>query len=114
MRRLKLPPPLHPLITLVNYDEVKVDLSDAGSWFLLDFYKITLKKNFSGSVKYGPGTYDFKEGGMAFLMPNQLVEMTGNIEDFQGYALLFSSGSVNRLFFVPEHPSLRLLFLHRC
>lgn len=89
MRRLKLPPPLHPLITLVNYDEVKVDLSDAGSWFLLDFYKITLKKNFSGSVKYGPGTYDFKEGGMAFLMPNQLVEMTGNIEDFQGYALYF-------------------------
>nr|WP_249665239.1 AraC family transcriptional regulator [Mucilaginibacter sp. Bleaf8] len=89
MHRLRLPPPLHPLITLIDYSHVKIDLSDAGSWFLLDFYKITFKNNFRGSVKYGPGSYDFKEGGMAFLAPNQLVEMTADVNDYQGYALYF-------------------------
>ncbi|WP_158826636.1 helix-turn-helix domain-containing protein [Mucilaginibacter lacusdianchii] len=89
MHRLRLRPPLHPLITLVDYSQAKVDLHDAGCWFRLNFYKITFKHNFNGSVKYGPGSYDFKEGGMAFLAPNQLVEMTANPNDYQGYALYF-------------------------
>ncbi len=89
MHRLKLPAPQHPLITLVNYDQIKIDLSDAGSWMVLDFYKITFKRRFNGSVRYGPGTYDFKEGGMAFLAPGQLVQKTGNPQDYQGYALYF-------------------------
>jgi AraC-like DNA-binding protein len=89
MREIALPAPLHPLITLVDYDIVKPDLRNAGSRFLLDFYKITFKKTFNGSLKYGPGTYDFKEGGLAFVAPNQLVEMTADIADYQGYALYF-------------------------
>ncbi|NOW96456.1 AraC family transcriptional regulator [Mucilaginibacter sp. SG564] len=91
-RRLKLDPPAHPMITLVNYDQVKIDLRDAGSWFMLDFYKITFKKDFNGSVKYGPGTYDFKDGGMAFLAPGQVVQMSPDPGDYQGYALYFHPG----------------------
>jgi AraC-like DNA-binding protein len=90
MRRLKLDPPAHPMITLVNYDQVKIDLRDAGSWFMLDFYKITFKTDFNGSVKYGPGTYDFKDGGMAFLAPGQVVQMSADHGDYQGYALYFN------------------------
>jgi AraC-like DNA-binding protein len=89
MHRLRLDSPAHPMITLVNYDEVNIDLRDSGSWFMLDFYKITFKKDFNGSVKYGPGTYDFKEGGMAFLAPGQAVQMTADLGDYQGYALYF-------------------------
>jgi AraC-like DNA-binding protein len=89
MRRLKLDPPSHPMMTLVSYDEVNIDLRDAGNWFKLDFYKITFKKDFNGSVRYGPGAYDFKEGGMAFLAPGQVVQMTADPADFQGYALYF-------------------------
>jgi len=92
MRRLKLDPPAHPMITLVNYDQVKIDLSDAGRWFVLDFYKITFKRDFNGSVKYGPGTYDFKDGGMAFLAPGQVVQMAADPGDYQGYALYFHPG----------------------
>ncbi|WP_345952695.1 AraC family transcriptional regulator [Mucilaginibacter sp. PAMB04168] len=95
MRRLSLNPPAHPMMTLVNYDQVKIDLRDAGSWFMLDFYKITFKKDFHGSVKYGPGTYDFKEGGMAFLAPGQVVQMTANPEDYEGYALYFHPGMLD-------------------
>lgn len=89
LRRLKLNPPAHPMITLVDYDQVKIDLCDAGSWFMLDFYKITFKKDFNGSVKYGPGSYDFKDGGMAFFAPGQVVQMTADPGDYQGYALYF-------------------------
>jgi AraC-like DNA-binding protein len=92
MRRLKLDPPAHPMITLVNYDQVKIDLSDAGRWFVLDFYKITFKRDFNGSVKYGPGTYDFKDGGMAFLAPGQVVQMAAHPGDYQGSALYFHPG----------------------
>lgn len=89
MHRLGLAPPLHPLLTLVNYDKQNIDLTDAGNWFLLNFYKISFKKGFSGSIKYGPGSYDFKQGGLAFLAPHQLVEMTADPGDYTGYALYF-------------------------
>lgn len=87
MKRLCLRPPSHPLITLVDYDKASINLSDAGSWFMLDFYKVSFKKHFSGSLKYGPGSYDFKEGGMAFLGPGQRVELSANAGDHRGYAL---------------------------
>ncbi|UEG52143.1 helix-turn-helix transcriptional regulator [Mucilaginibacter daejeonensis] len=89
IRRLGLEAPAHPLITLVNYDEVTVDLRDAGNWIVLDFYKVTFKKDFTGSVKYGPGTYDYQEGGMAFLAPGQAVQLTAELDNFNGYALYF-------------------------
>ncbi|GAB3796654.1 helix-turn-helix domain-containing protein [Spirosoma humi] len=89
MQRLNLPRPLHPLIALLDYKKVKPDLTQAGSRFLLTFYKLSFKTSFSGQVKYGPGYYDFKEGGMAFLNPHQLVELSGEDEEYQGYALFF-------------------------
>ncbi|WP_261381129.1 helix-turn-helix domain-containing protein [Mucilaginibacter pallidiroseus] len=92
MHRLGLKSPANPLIALVNYDQESVNLRDAGHWFELDFYKVTFKRDFKGSVKYGPGAYDFKEGGMAFLSPGQAVQMTADINDYQGYALYFHPG----------------------
>lgn len=85
----ELPAPLHPLIALVNYDRTPMNLSNAGSWFGLDFYKITFKRSFNGNINYGHGTYDFKEGGMAFLAPGQLVQKSADKKDYQGYALYF-------------------------
>ncbi|PST82656.1 AraC family transcriptional regulator [Pedobacter yulinensis] len=81
--------PAHPLIALLNYDAVQVDLHNAGIGVTLDFYKITFKKDFNGSMRYGPGSYIFKEGGMAFLAPGQIVQMTAEPGDYQGYALYF-------------------------
>ncbi|MDO1450841.1 helix-turn-helix transcriptional regulator [Rhodocytophaga aerolata] len=89
MQRLGLPAPLHPLITLIDYDKQPMDLTDAGHWFELDFYKISFKKSFHGSVKYGPRQYDFKNGGLAFLAPHQPVLLSGDPTDHEGYALFF-------------------------
>jgi AraC-like DNA-binding protein len=89
MRHFELPKPLHPLVALVNYDHFKLGLEDAGRNFLIGFYKISFKKNFSGRVKYGQGYYDFEEGGLAFLAPNQLVTMSDEESSYEGYALYF-------------------------
>lgn len=81
--------PLHPLIALVDYDSASVNKFEKGIKISLDFYKISFKRNFSGQVKYGQGFYDFKQGGMAFLKPNQIVISSGKEDGYEGYALYF-------------------------
>jgi AraC-like DNA-binding protein len=89
MKGMGMPKPLHPLVAVVNYDVTKISRENAGRSFLIDFYKISFKQNFRGQVKYGQGYYDFEEGGLAFLAPNQLVTMTGDESSYEGYTLYF-------------------------
>ena len=89
MKRLGQPKPLHPLIALINYENLKLDLADAGTTFITNFYKISFKKEFKGQVKYGQGYYDFEEGGLAFLAPNQVVTMPAEESSYDGYSLFF-------------------------
>ena len=89
MQRLQLPAPQHPLVSLVDYGQQRPNLADAGKQFLLSFYKVSFKPSLNGNVKYGPGKYDFREGGLAFLAPNQLVEMPGDDNQYEGYSLYF-------------------------
>jgi len=89
MRGMGMPKPLHPLIALVDYDKMDVSLHHSGRAVLIDFYKISFKKDFRGQVKYGQGYYDFEEGGLAFLAPNQLVTVPADESSYQGYALYF-------------------------
>ena len=45
MRYLNHPEPLHPLITLVNYDDVPLNTFEKGQKITIDFYKISFKIN---------------------------------------------------------------------
>ena len=89
MRHLEQPCPLHPLVALINYDNTKVAVADVGEKYSLNFYKISFKTSFNGQVKYGQGYYDFEEGGLAFLAPNQIVTVSGDETSYEGYALFF-------------------------
>ncbi|WP_222539210.1 helix-turn-helix domain-containing protein [Pedobacter polysacchareus] len=89
MDALDLPKPQHPLAALVNYDLNKIAEKYAGKHFLIDLYKISFKRSFSGQLKYGQGHYDFEAGGLAFLAPNQLVRMSDDTDQYEGYALYF-------------------------
>lgn len=89
MRGMGMAKPLHPLVALVNYDLAKIRKEYAGRNFLIDFYKISFKREFRGQVKYGQGYYDFEEGGLAFLAPNQLVTMSGEESSYDGFTLYF-------------------------
>lgn len=87
--RLELPKPLHLFAGIINYNDVKVPLADAGNRFSLGFYKISFKTSFKGQVKYGQGYYDFDEGGMAFLAPHQIVTMSEEAGSYEGYSFFF-------------------------
>jgi AraC-like DNA-binding protein len=90
MRDMGMPKPLHPLVELVKYDNDQVSRANAGRSFLVDFYKVSFKVDFSGQVKYGQGYYDFEEGGLAFLAPNQLITMSAQESCYEdGYNLFF-------------------------
>jgi len=87
-RALGLPKPLHPLISLVDYSNITADTADLEKGMLFNFYKISYKKNFSGKVKYGQSHYDFDEGGLSFISPNQMITALEGEADYGGYTLL--------------------------
>jgi AraC family transcriptional activator of pobA len=88
-RALGLPKPLHPLVSLVNYADVRMTPEDLARPLAMDFYKISFKSNFRGQVKYGQQYYDFEEGGLSFFAPNQLITAaTAEEDNYSGYTLL--------------------------
>ncbi|GLB52746.1 AraC family transcriptional regulator [Neptunitalea chrysea] len=89
VRLLGLPAPLHPLIALVDYNNVSIEMFPRGHKVSLDFYKISFKPTFTGYIKYGQGYYDFEEGGLAFLKPKQIVFSPEDLESYEGIALYF-------------------------
>lgn len=70
-----LPNPDHPLISVVDYNAIvrPDDISDV-NW-VLDFYQISLKRGINGKLKYGQQQYDFDEGVMFFISPNQVFRI---------------------------------------
>jgi AraC-like DNA-binding protein len=89
MRDMDMPEPQHPLVALVNYDVKGSSRRNIERRFLIDFYKVSFKRDFKGQVKYGQGYYDFEGGGLAFLAPNQLIKMSVEEGCYEGYTLFF-------------------------
>jgi AraC family transcriptional activator of pobA len=87
-RVLGLPKPLHPLISLVQNKDNYIDVNKLHNSFVLNFYKISYKTNLNGKLKYGQNYYDFDEGGLMFVSPNQVTANVDNNGDHSGYTLL--------------------------
>nr|WP_202390731.1 helix-turn-helix transcriptional regulator [Flavobacterium sp. Sd200] len=86
---LGLPKPLHPLLSLVDYSHITANVTELSKGMVLNFYKISYKKNFKGKIKYGQSYYDFDEGGLSFIAPNQVITAPEDDADYGGYTLLF-------------------------
>lgn len=86
---LDIPAPMHPLVTLINNADGSVQLGKLPNPHILNFYKISYKMNFQGQFKYGQHYYDFDEGGMFFVSPNQITGGHAPHSDQSGYTLLF-------------------------
>ena len=67
-----LPKPEHPLITVVNLKSVKPAAHDGPMYLMFDFYSISLKRMDNAKIKYGQQEYDFDEGVMFFMAPQQV------------------------------------------
>ena len=87
-RVLGLPKPMHPLISLVNNMDNGIELNKLPKSHLLNFFKISYKANLRGKFRYGQHFYDFEEGGLFFVSPNQLVVSHDYSGDHSGYTLL--------------------------
>jgi YesN/AraC family two-component response regulator len=89
---LNLEKPKHPLISVlrneVNLDQIEYeDLK-----YSMDLYQISLKGNCPFVINnYGRNWYDFQEGTMVFVAPNQVIEYqkTDEIANNTGWSLLF-------------------------
>ena len=89
-RILSLPKPFHPLITLINHSDVKTIDSQERQRIVLNFYNISIKKSFQGQFKYGKNYYDFDEGIMSFVGPNQVIAIDEDENrNKDGWSLLF-------------------------
>ncbi|MFD1141144.1 helix-turn-helix domain-containing protein [Larkinella insperata] len=103
-RLLSVPPPLHPLVSVVHVSEIHAINSDVWKKFTTDFYSISLKNNIQSKIKYGQNYYDFDRGTMVFTAPKQVqsVEVetanTFNETSGAGYVLLFHPD------FLVKHP----------
>ncbi len=103
-RLLSIPPPLHPLVSVVLVSEIHAIDSDMWQHFSTDFYTISLKNNIQSKVKYGQQYYDFDKGTMTFIAPKQVqtveVDATNAFNETigTGYVLIFHSD------FLKKHP----------
>lgn len=70
-----LPKPEHPLISIVDYSAIhRTTDMNAVSW-VLDFYNISIKRGVNAKLIYGQQEYDFDEGVMFFIAPNQVFKI---------------------------------------
>ncbi|MBK1438450.1 helix-turn-helix transcriptional regulator [Parapedobacter sp. ISTM3] len=84
-----LPKPQNPLVSLTRFDKDNPFNPDkAPIYDVLDFYKITFITESSGRLEYGQDYYDFKEGSMMFMAPNQLVGATEYTDVASSYVML--------------------------
>jgi len=71
-RVMGLPKPEHPLISVINMESIKREPGNEPLSMVFDFYSISLKRNCNTKIKYGQQEYDFNEGVMFFISPNQV------------------------------------------
>ena len=70
-----LPPPEHPLISLIDYGSIKRSAASNTISWVLDFYSISIKRDFYAKIQYGQQEYDFDEGLMFFIAPGQVYSV---------------------------------------
>jgi AraC family transcriptional activator of pobA len=70
-----LPKPEHPLISVVDYASIRHSPENNVISWVLDFYSISLKRTSNTKMKYGQQEYDFDEGVMFFMAPNQVFSV---------------------------------------
>ncbi|TDH24553.1 AraC family transcriptional regulator [Segetibacter sp. 3557_3] len=69
------PRPEHPLISVVNFDQMKTTPESEPVNIVHSFYSVALKRCFHAKMKYGQQEYDFDEGVMFFISPGQVFSI---------------------------------------
>ncbi|MGF1924178.1 MAG: helix-turn-helix domain-containing protein [Bacteroidia bacterium] len=87
---LGLASPLNPLLTIIDHSQTQKNSENTPQKLLLDFYNISIKRSFKGKLKYGKNHYDFDDGTMSFIAPNQIISVESDEDrNSDGWSLLF-------------------------
>ena len=84
--------PKHPLISIIDFSKIKFEQSNSAEIkkFSYSFYSIILKNLVPGSLRYGRSNYDFQDGSLFFLAPDQVWALQNiNTQDVYGWGLFF-------------------------
>jgi AraC-like DNA-binding protein len=87
---LKCDKPKHPLIGVVDVDKLNPSNLEAyiDVKMTTDYYIIILKDGDCG-MQYGRNKYDFEEGVLRFIAPNQVISSTSFTQSNYGFMLFF-------------------------
>jgi AraC family transcriptional regulator, transcriptional activator of pobA len=88
---LGLEKPEHPLITVIDYSRCSIKPEYYNFRLVTSFYLVSLKTPAPVSLQYGRQYYDFEEGTMIFMAPDQVFSLGEPNEetDYQGWVLFF-------------------------
>lgn len=80
---------LHPLIGIIRLEDIPAIAKQMGA-LSFGFYSISLKKKLKGYIEYGRKNYDFQEGVLGFVGPNQAISFDQcDAELSEGWELYF-------------------------
>lgn len=68
-----LPTPEHPLVSLVDYGQVRYQTDQDEITMVSGHYSIAMKRGLKGKFRYGQQQYDFDGGLMSFVSPGQVI-----------------------------------------
>jgi AraC-like DNA-binding protein len=69
---------MHPLISVFCIEEIAKLKANEPHHIIQDFYSVALKKNVNATLHYGQRAYDFDEGKLFFIAPNQVYSLRAN------------------------------------
>lgn len=72
---VQLPPPQHPLLSVVDVGTVPHRYGAEPTSLVFDFYSISVKRLSNVQMKYGQHPFDFNEGVLSFLAPGQVFSL---------------------------------------
>lgn len=83
--------PKHPLITIIDYSKIKSNPEYYDVKIVTDFYIISLKSPSPKSMQYGRQYYDFEEGTMMFIAPDQVFSVSefNDQVKYEGWGIYF-------------------------
>ncbi|WP_316801283.1 AraC family transcriptional regulator [Pedobacter frigidisoli] len=67
-----LPKPAHPLVSVVNLENVHMPMKNRSVSMIFDFYTVALKRVPDAKIKYGQQMSDFEDGVLFFMAPGQV------------------------------------------
>lgn len=87
---LELPKAKHPQVLLIRTAEMPLNPDISGLKISSELYMVALKEYDCG-LQYGRNKYDFQEGSMVFVAPNQVISSTGEVDPKEdaGWMLFF-------------------------